>query len=121
MSCVSPFEAATDGPQSGGVHVQKTQWNFAMTEAAEDDDGRMNLRARPEQRALLMRAAALKGTYLMDFVLQSAFRAAEAVVGRTDHFGLSARDGALVLDLLESPPAPDARLSAAAKALPASE
>jgi uncharacterized protein (DUF1778 family) len=44
-------------------------------------------------------------------------RAAEAVVDEADHVRLSARDSLRVHDLLENPPAPNARLLAAAKAL----
>ena len=41
-----------------------------------------------------------------------------AVVEEADHVQLSERDSLRVLDLLESPPAPNARLLAAARALP---
>ena len=49
-----------------------------MPRVAVDDNKRMNLRVRPEQKATLMRAAALKNTDLTDFVLQPALREAEA-------------------------------------------
>jgi uncharacterized protein (DUF1778 family) len=42
----------------------------------------------------------------------------QAVVEEADHVQLSERDSLRVLDLLESPPAPNARLLAAARALP---
>jgi uncharacterized protein (DUF1778 family) len=45
-------------------------------------------------------------------------RAAKAVIKEADHVQLSARDSLRVLDLLENPPAPNARLLAAARALP---
>ena len=89
-----------------------------MPRMAVDDNKRMNLRVRPEQKAMLLRAAALKGTDLTDFVLQPALREAEAIIEAADHQTLSERDSLLVLDLLENPPPANARLRAAAAALP---
>jgi len=45
-------------------------------------------------------------------------RAAKAVIEEADHVRLSARDSLRVLDLLENPPAPNAKLRSSAKALP---
>lgn len=75
-----------------------------MPRMAVDDNNRMNLCVRPEQKAKLMRAAALKNTDLTDFVLQSALREAEAVIEAADHLKLSERDSLRVLDLLEIRP-----------------
>jgi uncharacterized protein (DUF1778 family) len=89
-----------------------------MPRIAVDDNKRMNLRVRPEQKATLMRAAALKNTDLTDFVLQPALREAEAIIAAADHLTLSERDSLRVLDLLEHPPAANAKLRAAAAAMP---
>jgi uncharacterized protein (DUF1778 family) len=89
-----------------------------MPRVAVDDNKRMNLRVRPEQKATLMRAAALKNTDLTDFVLQPALREAEAIIEAADHLKLSERDSLRVLELLENPPAANAKLRAAAMALP---
>jgi len=78
----------------------------------------MSLRVRPEEKAMLLRAVALQHTDLTDFVVRHALRAAKAVIEKTDHVQLSARDSLLVLDLLENPPAPNASLRDAARALP---
>jgi uncharacterized protein (DUF1778 family) len=78
----------------------------------------MSLRIRPEEKALLLRAVALDHTDLTDFVVRHAVRAAKAVVEEADRVQLSGRDSLRVLDLLENPPAPNARLRAAARALP---
>jgi uncharacterized protein (DUF1778 family) len=78
----------------------------------------MNLRVRPEQKAALMRAAALRNTDLTDFVLQPALREARKVIEQAERIALSERDSLLVLDLLENPPAPNARLRAAIAAMP---
>jgi uncharacterized protein (DUF1778 family) len=91
-----------------------------MPRVAVDDKRRMSLRVRPEQKATLLRAAALKNTDLTDFVLRNALREAEAIIEQADHVKLSARDSQLVLNLLENPPAPNARLRAAARAVPKS-
>jgi uncharacterized protein (DUF1778 family) len=89
-----------------------------MPRAAVDDNERMNLRVKPEVKARLVRAAALRHTDLTDFVTRTALREAEAVIAEAEQVKLSARDSLLVLDLLENPPAPSARLRAAIAALP---
>lgn len=89
-----------------------------MPRVAVEDNSRMSLRIRAEEKAMLMRAVALKHTDLTDFVIRHALRAAKAVIEEADHVKLSARDGLRVLELLENPPAPNARLRAAARALP---
>jgi uncharacterized protein (DUF1778 family) len=91
-----------------------------MPRVAVDDNERMNLRIRRDQKAMLLRAAALRNTDLTDFVLQYALREAEAVIQEAEHLKLSERDSLRVLDLLENPPAPNAKLLTAAKALPRS-
>ena len=78
----------------------------------------MSLRIRREEKALLLRAVALKHTDLTEFVIDHAVRAAKAVIEQADHVQLSQRDSLRVLALLEHPPAPNAKLLAAAKALP---
>ena len=51
-----------------------------MPRVAVDDNKRMNLRVQPDQKATLLRAAALRNTDLTDFVLQQALREARAVI-----------------------------------------
>ena len=95
---------------SGGV--------IAMPRIAVEDNSRLSLRIRAEEKALLLRAVALNHTDLTDFVIRHALLAAEAVIEEADHLQLSGRDSLRVLNLLENPPAPNARLRAAARALP---
>jgi uncharacterized protein (DUF1778 family) len=90
-----------------------------MPRAAIDDNKRMNLRISPETKAKLVRAAALRDTDLTNFVTQTALREAEAVIEAAEVVRVSSRDHARVLELLENPPAPNARLRAAIAALPA--
>jgi uncharacterized protein (DUF1778 family) len=78
----------------------------------------MSLRIRPGEKATLLRAVALKHTDLTDFVLQHALRAAKAVIAEAERVQLSERDSLRVLELLEHPPAPNARMLAAARSLP---
>ena len=89
-----------------------------MPRVAVEDNSRMSLRIRAEDKAILLRAVALKHTDLTDFVIRHALHAANEVIEQADHMKLSARDSLRVLDLLENPPKPNARLLAAAKALP---
>lgn len=89
-----------------------------MPRPAVDDNKRMNLRIRPEQKATLMRAAVLKNTDLTDFVIQNALREAKTVIEEAERIVLSARDSLLVLSMLENPPAPNAKLRAAIAAMP---
>ncbi len=89
-----------------------------MPRVAVEDNSRMSLRVRPEEKALLLRAVALSHTDLTDFVLRHALLAARALIEEADHLRLSGRDSLRVLDLLEHPPAPNAKLRAAARSLP---
>ena len=79
-----------------------------MPRVAVEDNSRMSLRIRAEEKALLLRAIALKHTDLTDFVIRHALRAAKAVIEKADHVRLSERDSLRVLDLLDNPPAPNA-------------
>jgi uncharacterized protein (DUF1778 family) len=89
-----------------------------MPRIAVEDNSRMSLRIRPEEKALLLRAVALNHTDLTDFVIRHALRAAKAVIKDADQVQLSTRDSLRVLNLLENPPAPNAKLLAAARGLP---
>jgi len=89
-----------------------------MPRVAIEDNNRMSLRVRAEQKAMLLRAAALKHTGLTDFVLQEALRVAKTVIEEAEHVQYSKRDSLRVLHLLENPPKPNAKLRAAARALP---
>jgi len=89
-----------------------------MPRAAVEDNSRMSLRIPPEEKAILLRAAALKRTDLTDFVRQNVLSAARAVIQEAEHLDLSERDSLRVLAFLETPPKPNARLLAAAKSLP---
>ena len=58
------------------------------------------------------------GSVLSESGQRQRLLAAKAVIEKADHVQLSERDSLRVLDLLENPPAPNAKLLAAARALP---
>jgi uncharacterized protein (DUF1778 family) len=89
-----------------------------MPRTAIQDNSRMSLRIRPDDKALLMRAVAYEHTDLTDFVLRNVMQAARAVIAQAERVLLSERDTLRVLDVLENPPRPNTKLLAAAKALP---
>jgi uncharacterized protein (DUF1778 family) len=72
----------------------------------------------PMQKARLVRAASLEQTTLKDFLLRNALDAAEQVIDRAERIALSERDPRKVLDLLDNPREPNARLVAALKTIP---
>lgn len=90
-----------------------------MPRVAVQDSKRISLRIRPEDKALLLRAATHRQTDLTTFVLRHAVEAARAVIAEAEQLALSERDSLRVLEVLEDPPPPNAKLMAAAAALPA--
>ena len=89
-----------------------------MPRAAIKDNCRVALRVRTADKALIMRAVALAQTDMTDFILRTALREARRVIEEHERVKLSLRDSRRVLDLLENPPAPNAKLRKAARALP---
>jgi uncharacterized protein (DUF1778 family) len=82
---------------------------------APTESGRIELRIKPREKALLSRAAALQHEDLTGFILKTVLPAAERIIERTEHLKLSERDSLRVLELLENPPKPSAKLRRAAK------
>jgi uncharacterized protein (DUF1778 family) len=83
---------------------------------AVTDNGRVELRLRPEDKATLTRAAALKRRDLTGYILETVLPRAEADIAEAERMTLSERDSLRVLALLENPPAAFDRLVRAAKA-----
>lgn len=88
-----------------------------MPRAAIEDNSRMSLRIPAAEKAILLRAAALRRTDLTAFVRQHSLSAAKAVIREAEILELSERDSLRVLALLEKPPKPNAKLRAAARSL----
>lgn len=82
------------------------------------DNERMSLRIPTDEKALLIRAAALKHTNLTEFVLRAVMSAARKVIDENERIEVSEKDFVEVLNLIENPPAPNKKLLAAAYALP---
>jgi len=89
-----------------------------MPRIAVEDNNRMSLRIGGAEKALLLRAVALQQTDLTDFVVRQAVAAAKDIIAEAENVQLSERDSLRVLELLEDPPEPNARLMAAARSLP---
>ena len=85
---------------------------------AVDNNNRVALRVRPADKAIIMRAAALAQTDMTAFILRTALREAQSVIEEHERVKLSQRDSRLVMELLENPPAPNAKLRKAARAMP---
>lgn len=89
-----------------------------MPRPAIDDNSRLAIRLKPSEKTVLMRAAAIEHTNLTAFILNTAIEAAQSAIDRAERVHLTERDTLRMLDLLDSPPAPNAKLQAAARALP---
>jgi len=89
-----------------------------MSQIAIQTNERMSLRIDSEEKALLIRAANLKGINLTEFVIRNAVSEAQKVIDDSERLKLSKRDSLYVMDLLDNPPTPNEKLMAAAFALP---
>lgn len=89
-----------------------------MPRAVVEENSRLALRVRPEDKAMLMRAVALEHTDMTDFILRHALEAARKIIEQAERLELSERDSLRVLEALENPPAPNAKLLEAARRLP---
>ena len=89
-----------------------------MPRANIEDNNRFTMLIPPIEKARLVRAASLEQTTLKDFMLRNSLNAADQVIDRAERITLSERDTRLLLDLLDNPREPNARLVAATKRLP---
>jgi uncharacterized protein (DUF1778 family) len=87
-----------------------------MARRATEGNNRVELRVKPDEKTILARAAALQHMDLTGFILSKLLPEARAVIERAERLALSGRDSLKVLDLLENPPKPNARLKRAARA-----
>lgn len=70
-------------------------------------DAAINLRALPEQRNLIDRAADLLGKNRSDFMLEAACDKAQAVLLDQVYFNLDANSFEQFIQMLDAPPAPN--------------
>lgn len=89
-----------------------------MPRFSADNNSRVTLRMQADDKALIMRAAAVAQTNMTEFITHTALQEARAVIASHERLKLSDHDSRLVSDLLEHPPAPNAKLREAARALP---
>jgi uncharacterized protein (DUF1778 family) len=76
---------------------------------------RIGARVPHEVYETLCRAAELTGATVNQFLVQSALKEAQAVIEREEVIRLSPREWNWLLDLMENPPKPNAKLKAAMK------
>jgi len=100
------------------VRYIRQEGRFAMPKPASERSERFNIRIRPAQKAIIARAAALSNKDMTDFILDKVLPEAEAVIKAVEKIEVSERDFKRILDLLEHPPKPNAKLRAAIAALP---
>ena len=86
-----------------------------MPRVSIDDNNRFTMQIPQVEKARLVRAASLENTTLKDFMLRNSLSAADAVIDRAERITLSERDTKLLLDLLDNPRPPNARMVAAIK------
>ena len=90
-----------------------------MPRVATENSSRFPMQIPAAEKARLMRAAALERTSLKDFVLRNALQAAEAVIEKAERLSLDEEQTRFILDLLDNPPKPNAKLLAAARSFAA--
>ena len=96
--------AAAEVHSMYGYLPYRRLWVTAQLRKSE----RLEARLEPEQKALLVRAAALRGLSLTDFVLQAAQEAAATTVRQHDVLALSLADSEALADALLAPEEPAA-------------
>ena len=74
---------------------------------------RIGARVPHEVYATLCRAAELTGATVNQFLVQAALKEAQAVIEREEVIRLSVRDWRWLLDVMDKPPTPNAKLLAA--------
>ncbi|AEH84832.1 MULTISPECIES: DUF1778 domain-containing protein [Mesorhizobium] len=89
-----------------------------MPRTADNKTERYQIRIAPAQKAMIARAAALSHQDVADFILNKVVPEAQAVIEAAEVTKVSDRDFTRILDLLEHPPKPNAKLRAAIAALP---
>ncbi len=83
---------------------------------ALSENGRIELRLRPQDKATLTRAASIKRLDLTGYILRNVLPQAQADISEAERLTLSERDSLRVLAPLENPPPAPDRLVRAAKA-----
>ena len=85
---------------------------MARTSTARE---RLEARVTPAQKAVLRRAASLRGQSLTDFIVSAAREAAERTIQTANVIELSMRDQRRLIEALDNSAEPNAALRAAAR------
>jgi uncharacterized protein (DUF1778 family) len=80
--------------------------------ALKIERGRISLRCTKAQQERIATAATLTGATINQFVLQAALEKADLVIERERGIIVAEADAAMILALLENPPAPNEKLAA---------
>lgn len=84
---------------------------------ATTQNGRIELRLHPQEKAKLTRAAAIKRMDLTGYILSEVLPKADADIAAAEVLKLSERDSLRILEALENPPPPPEKLVRAVKSL----
>jgi uncharacterized protein (DUF1778 family) len=94
-----------------------TKWHYGhMEPIAQEPRERITARVSKRVRATLEQAAELTGSTVNQFMVQSAYHAAQQLVERESVIRLSQEGARKVLALIDHPPKPNKRLRDTAKA-----
>lgn len=98
----------------------ESEWGAAMPASQQPREKRdtLNLRIKPDLRALIDRAADASGRNRTDFVLSAARRAAEETLLDRTHFAVDSKTYAEFLARLDAPPRPNKRLRRSLETIP---
>jgi uncharacterized protein (DUF1778 family) len=88
---------------------------MTMTKALKTKQERIELRVRPQDKRLLEKAAQAQGLSLSSYLVTRSLHAAQEDAIPVKTYVSSKRDVDLFLRLLETPPAPNEKLKAAAR------
>jgi uncharacterized protein (DUF1778 family) len=97
-------------PNAPTTHSTAHESQIDTMTATTLDRGRITARVPQNVQDTLQQAADLLGATLNQFVVQAALTEAQRVIERERVIHLSSNDAAFLLNLLETPPAPNARL-----------
>lgn len=86
-----------------------------MSALPNPQPARLDFRISPEHKSLIEKAAAAQGQTVSSFAISTLIKASEEAIQGATTRTLSARDSKAFLAMLNSPPAPNAALLAAAK------
>ena len=86
-----------------------------MSAVAATKDERINVRVPAKVKRVLAHAAEATGRSLTDFIVASAYSAAQRAIEEVERLDLTAKDRAVFLDALADPPAPNKALKAAVR------